>query len=156
MTTQATVAPIEKTVNVDCSVEHAFEVFTERIGQWWPLHMFSITVDEEGGNPPETVIMEMTSGGRLYERTASGEELDWGKVLVWEPPKRLVLEWRPSREPTIPTEIEIRFTADAQGTRVDLEHRGWERLGARAAEARAGYDSGWRTVIGLYAGATSA
>jgi uncharacterized protein YndB with AHSA1/START domain len=156
MTTQATVAPIEKTVTVNCSVEHAFEVFTERIGQWWPLHLHSIAVHEDGTDPPETAVMEAGLGGRLYERTAEGEELEWGKVLVWEPPNRLVLEWRPSRKPATPTEIDVRFTAEGEGTRVDLRHRGWERLGPRGADVRNGYDSGWPTVIQAFAEAASA
>jgi uncharacterized protein YndB with AHSA1/START domain len=61
-----------------------------------------------------------------------------------------VLEWRPSRTPTTPTEVEVRFAADGDGTRLELEHRGWERLGARAEAARAGYDGGWVSVIGAF------
>ena len=151
MTTQTTVAPVEKTMTVNCSVEHAFEVFTDRIGQWWPLHAHSISVQEDGTGAPETVVLEAGVGGRLFERTADGEELDWGQVVVWEPPSRIVLEWRPSRKPTASTELEIRFAAEGSGTRVNLEHRGWERLGARAAESRANYDGGWVRVMQAFA-----
>lgn len=155
MSARSIVAPVEKTVTVDCSVEHAFEVFTARIGEWWPLHRYSITADEDGAGAPETVVMEPAVDGRIFERTPTGEEFDWGKVLVWEPPHRVMLEWRPSRTPTPSTELDIRFSLEGERTRVDLEHRGWERLGPRAADARAGYDSGWPSVIQAFAEAVS-
>ncbi len=72
-----------------------------------------------------------------------GTEGDWARVLHWEPPHRLVLAWKPNTRPVPPTELEIRFTSVDEGTRVELEHRGWERLGARGEESRAEYASGW-------------
>jgi uncharacterized protein YndB with AHSA1/START domain len=157
VTTQTTVTPVEKTVTVKCSVEHAFSVFTDRIGDWWPLHERSISAQDDGTGAPETVVLESGVGGRLFERTAAGEELEWGIVLAWEPPHRVVLEWRPSRTPTTPTEVEVRFTAEGESTRVDLEHRGWERLDpARARESRGNYDRGWVIVVKAYTEAASA
>jgi uncharacterized protein YndB with AHSA1/START domain len=151
MSTKATeTSAVRRSVTVDCSVDHAFETFTERIHEWWPLNTHSIEVGE-GGGTPETVLFQGGAGGQVYERTTKGEELKWADVLAWEPPHRLVLAWSPAREERIPTEIEVRFTEQGGRTRVDLEHRGWEKLGERGAEMRQGYASGWIRVLGAFA-----
>jgi len=149
MSTQATeTEAIRKSITVDCPVEHAFSTFTERIHEWWPLETHSIEVDE-GGPTPETVIFD-GPGGRLYERTTKGEELEWARVTAFEPPHRFVLSWNPSREERPRTEIEVTF-ADVNGkTRVDFEHRGWQNLGARGGQVRQGYDSAWSGVLAGY------
>lgn len=153
MTTQTAIEPVRRTITVDCSPEHAFTTFTERIGDWWPLDAYSISHGE--GMLPRTAVFEREVGGRVYEVSPSGEELSWAEILVWEPPSRVVLAWNPSREERPRTEIDVRFAAEGDGTRVDLEHRGWERLGALATEARAGYAAGWQAVLGRYADAAS-
>jgi len=152
MSTHATqTEAIKRTVTVDCPVEHAFATFTERIHEWWPLETHSIEAGE-GGTRPETVIFQGGAGGQVYERTTKGEELKWADVVAYEPPHRLVLSWNPSREQDQPsTEIEVTFTDEGGKTRVDLEHRGWERLGERAAQARQGYGEGWQQVLASYA-----
>jgi uncharacterized protein YndB with AHSA1/START domain len=152
MSTQATeTGAIRRSVTVECSVEHAFATFTDRIHEWWPLASYSIEADESGSRP-ETVIFQGGAGGQVYERTTKGEELKWADVVAFEPPHRLVLAWNPTREQDRPrTEIEVTFTHEAGKTRVDLEHRGWERLGERATQARAGYGDGWGSVLAAYA-----
>ena len=151
MTSHTTIAPVRRSIHVDCSVEHAFEVFTARIGEWWPLATHSI-----GEADAETAVLEPREGGRLYERIRGGREAHWARVLDWQPPRRLVLEWKVDPNSPAPTEIEVRFEPEGDGTRVDLEHRGWERLGDRAAEARESYDSDWPMVLGRFADAASA
>jgi uncharacterized protein YndB with AHSA1/START domain len=154
MSTQATdIDAVRHSVTVDCSVEHAFSTFTDRIHEWWPLERFSIEADEEGSRP-ETVVFD-GQGRRVYERTTKGEELKWADVLEFDPPNRVVLAWRPSRKPGTPTEVEVTFTDEGGKTRVDLEHRGWEKLGPDGAEMRQGYDSGWPGVLAGFAEAAS-
>jgi uncharacterized protein YndB with AHSA1/START domain len=157
MSTQAQpTEAIRRSVTVECSVEHAFATFTDRIHEWWPLSRHSIDNDESG-SPPETVIFQGGAGGQIYERTKKGEELKWADVIAFEPPHRFVLSWNPSREQDRPrTEIEVTFSEEGGKTRVDLEHRGWERLGERAAEAREGYGQGWQAVLAAYSEAASA
>jgi uncharacterized protein YndB with AHSA1/START domain len=152
MSTQATeTEAIRRSVTVDCSVEHAFATFTERIHEWWPLGKHSID-QYESGSPAETVVFQGGAGGQVYERTTKGEELKWADVLAYEPPHRFVLAWNPSRERSRPTtEIEVTFTDEGGKTRVDLEHRGWENLGDEAAEARQSYSEGWNSVLAAYA-----
>jgi uncharacterized protein YndB with AHSA1/START domain len=137
-----TAAPVVRTVHVLCGLERAFAVFTERITDWWPQRQYGLFEADTLG-----VWFE---GERLVERSTSGEEGVWAEVLEWSPPTRLALSWRPGRTPAEGTVVEVEFIADDDGTRVVLSHHGWERLGDRAAEARAAYDSGWLPVLEVY------
>jgi uncharacterized protein YndB with AHSA1/START domain len=150
----APLAPVRKQITVACSVEQAFRTFTEGIGTWWPVRTHSITADADGSNPPEAVVFETEAGGRLYERARDGRECDWATILVWEPPHRIVLEWKVNPVAP-PTEVEVGFAPASTGTRVELEHRGWERYADGGSAERASYDSGWHGVLGRYEGAVS-
>jgi Activator of Hsp90 ATPase homolog 1-like protein len=137
MSTTEALADIHKSVTVDASIETAFETFTRQIGSWWPTG--SHRIFEESA-----VVFDERAGGRVYERSANGEEGDWADVLVWEPPRRFVLRWRvnPNRGAT---ELEVTFTPEEGRTRVDLEHRGWDD-----PEGRTNYDGGWDYVLGAF------
>jgi uncharacterized protein YndB with AHSA1/START domain len=147
-THEASIEPVRKQVRVACSIEKAFRTFTEGIGSWWPVATHSISVGEDGSNPPEAVVFETEAGGRVYERARDGRECDWGTVLAYEPPTRLVLEWRVN--PIAQTEVEVRFRPDGQGTVVELEHRGWERFADGGEAERSAYDSGWPRVLSSF------
>jgi uncharacterized protein YndB with AHSA1/START domain len=147
---QETGLVIQKSAIVDATPEKAFEVFTEGIATWWPIETHSIQAMVKDGQPPETVIFETGPQGRVYERMTNGEEAHWANVTAWEPPHRLVLEWKVNHEAVAPTEIEILFTPEGEGTRVDLEHRGFEALGKDAEEAHKSYSNGWPTVFQDY------
>lgn len=135
------------------SVERAFGVFTEEMGAWWPLETHSIAVDQGLEQRAETLRVETRQGGRIEEVLDDGSTRGWGGIDEWEPPSRVVFSWKPNDLPTPPTEVEVRFSAEGQGTRVDLEHRGWERLGGVAEEIHPLYSSegGWTMVLGRYA-----
>jgi uncharacterized protein YndB with AHSA1/START domain len=140
---------VRKSVVVDCSPEHAFETFTERFYTWWPFETHS-----PAGERPESATFEPYVGGRVFDRMANGEEHEWATVLVWEPPNRFVIDWHVT--PGKPsTELELRFASEGDGTRVDLEHRGWERYGDEAAESCASYNSGWDIVLKPFVAAAS-
>jgi uncharacterized protein YndB with AHSA1/START domain len=142
-----TTAPVRASVTVRAPRDHAFRVFSERMADWWPVSTHSIEPDRI-----MAAAMECRPGGRIVERHADGRELSWGVVRVWEPPARIVFSWNPTYEQRPETEVEVTFTELAHGaTRVDLEHRGWEALGARAASLKEGYDEGWPLVLGRYA-----
>jgi uncharacterized protein YndB with AHSA1/START domain len=136
---------LRKSVLVECSVEHAFRVFTEEIGGWWPLASHSVFAKDA-----QAVILEGRVGGRFYERSKDGEEAPWGTVTAWEPPHRIALTWHPGRGEETAQDLEVRFSAEGDRTRVELVHSGWERLGERAREVRARYDTGWEPVLGSY------
>jgi uncharacterized protein YndB with AHSA1/START domain len=145
MTEVATIAPVRKTLSVKCSPERAFEVFTAEIASWWPAKTHSIHHDKV-----TEVVLEPQQGGEMYELAEGGKREHWARVTAWEPPKRLVLAWKVNPETDAPTEIEVTFTPDGDGTRVELEHRNWERAGARAPQMRENYESGWEIVLAPY------
>jgi uncharacterized protein YndB with AHSA1/START domain len=146
------IQPVLVAIDVRRGIEEAFRVFTAEIGAWWPVAAHSVEPDKV-----ETVVLEGRAGGRLYERWRDGGEVDWGRVLAWEPPARLVLSWSPTLERRAATEVEVRFVAvEPDHTRVELEHRGWERLGDLAAQARSSYEGGWPGVLDAFAGAAMA
>jgi uncharacterized protein YndB with AHSA1/START domain len=143
--TQAAIQPIHKTLVVDCAPERAFEVFTRELGTWWPLQTHSVGKDEI-----VAVVFEEWAEGRVYERHANGTEEDWGRVLDWNPPVSFTMSWSPGSDPAQATELTVRFAAEGDGTRVDLEHRGWEILAGRGREMRGNYDGGWDGVLDHY------
>jgi len=154
-TTDATlVAPVRRSVTVATSAEQAFRVFTEEFDSWWPRS------HHIGKSPMKKGIVEGRAGGRCYTQQEDGTDCDWGQVLVWEPPHRLVLAWQITPEwgyqPDLAqsSEVEIRFTPMPDGgTRVDLEHRCFERHGTGAATMRTAVDSesgGWGGLLEIY------
>jgi uncharacterized protein YndB with AHSA1/START domain len=144
MAHSTTTAPVRLSVSVAAAPERAFTVFTREMGSWWPLATHSVCED-----PAATVIFEERAGGRVLERSPSGTEVSWAEVTVWEPPRRIVLAWRPNPEPGPRTEVEVDFVPEAGGTRVELIHRGWEKLGELAEDRRTEYasDRGWPMVL---------
>lgn len=143
---QLVTAPVKKIIEVKVDQAAAFRTFTERIGDWWPVSTHSI-------EPEETVAIEMGChlGGSIMERHRDGSTATWGEVLAWDPPHRVVFSWNPSYEERPSTEVEVQFVAIAASeTRVELQHRGWERLGDAGTSMRADYESGWVVVLQLY------
>lgn len=136
---------VEKSVKVSVPVDRAFEVFTAEIGTWWPLRTHAVDTERS-----RTVIMEGRVGGRLLERAPSGEEHVWGTIAAWEPPSRIVYSWHPGRDEETAQEVEVTFEAEGDGTRVQIRHYGWEKLGDRMEETVASYDEGWDLVIAEY------
>jgi uncharacterized protein YndB with AHSA1/START domain len=154
-----TVVPaVRREIRVEASVERAFEVFTEGMASWWPLESHHIAE-----KPAETVVIDH-AGGRWYERAADGSECDWGSVLAWEPPTRVVFGWHLNErwqydpDPSNASEVELRFVPDGSGTRVVLEHRAFERHGAGAQEIATAVsaDNGWNGLLELYRAALEA
>jgi uncharacterized protein YndB with AHSA1/START domain len=140
--------PLRLSFAVACPVEHAFATWVQRTSLWWPR---GHTVTAE---PDLEVVFEPFAGGRIFERTADGREEDWGRVLTWEPPRRLGYAWHLRQDRADATEVEIGFTAQDDGTtRVEIEHRGWERLGARGPERRERNRRGWDGVLPAYVAA---
>lgn len=143
---------VSKRIHVATTPERAFRVFTEKVGTWWPLVSHHI-----GKVDAATAVMEPFAGGRWFERGVDGSECLWGHVLAWEPPARLVLSWEIScqwaYDPSLQTEVEVRFVRDGDGTRVELEHRLLERYGDRAEEmARTlGGEGGWGSIMQSFA-----
>ena len=147
--------PVKKTVYAACGPNEAFEIFTDRIDAWWPKDTHSI-VASRGDGEPKSIVFEPQTGGRIYELSADGTIHDWGRVVEADRGKKLLFSWYVGRAPHEASEIEIRFEdAGDKGTRVDLEHRNWDRFGAEAQAIRDRYNSGWDFVLGeCYVSAT--
>ena len=136
MTKSATeAAVVKKNIRVGIPATRAFLVFVEQMETWWPPEHH---IGEEGF---EAIFVEPKVGGRWYERDSKGRECDWGKVLAWDPPKKVAFswhlgpDWKFDPDMARASEIEIRFTPDGTGTLVELEHshidrhgEGWEQL----------------------------
>ena len=151
MTAAIRPAPVRKSVHVNASPEHAFDVFTSGIGRWWPK------THKIGKADLDRPVIEPQSGGRWYQVDVEGSECEIGKVAVWDPPSRLVLIWQLTPDFTydadLVTEVEILFTPEGAGTRVDLEHRDLERMGEKAEAMRESISSpgGWPGLLALFA-----
>ena len=149
-TKNLTVEPIRKQLVVEAPAERAFRVFTEKGGVWWPKD------HHIGKSPLKDVVIEPRASGRWYERMEDGSECDWGKVLAWEPPRRVVLAWQLDMkfqfDPNLVTEVEVRFTPEGpKRTRVDFEHRNLERFGEGAPDTCKMMDNGWGGILDSYA-----
>jgi uncharacterized protein YndB with AHSA1/START domain len=150
MTQIITIAPVQKTIRVKTSAAHAFEVFTAGLGRWWPKD------HGIGKTPRKGMMMETRLGGRWYEIAEDGTQTNIGRIIAWEPPQRFVMswditsEWKP--DAAVGSEVEVRFIAEgANATRVELEHRKFEQLGAEGGEkVRRDVDGGWPGLLEAY------
>lgn len=143
-----TTDPIRKRLQVRIAPDDAFRLFTAGMGAWWPTGTHSRAEEDQ---TVKDVVFEEHVGGRIYELMTDGSEGYWGTVTAWEPPNKVTFDWRPNDRVEQPhTEVEVRFSpADDGGTVVELEHRGWERLGPDADAARGQYasETGWSLVL---------
>ena len=151
MNIQIAPAPVRKSIAVKAKPDRAFEVFTAGMGRWWAKeHLI-------GTSPLRDVVLEPRAGGRWFELNEDGSTCEWGRVLAWDPPGRVLLAWQLNADwkydPSFVTELEVRFTPEGDGTRVDLEHRNLDRFGDKAEGVRAALDSheGWNLEISAYA-----
>ena len=148
---------VRHTIAVDVPQEKAFAVFTDGLDRWWPR------THKIGPEALETAVLEGREGGRWYERDTDGSECDWGKVIVWEPPSRLVLAWQITGEwaydAGFSTEVEVTFVPEGPDrTRVEVEHRGLEAYGDQADDMRDQFNApgGWSSLLEAFAAAATA
>jgi uncharacterized protein YndB with AHSA1/START domain len=149
-TTEETV--VRHQIAVEASQEKAFAVFTDGLDKWWPR------THKIGPEALDRAVLEGREGGRWYECDTDGSECDWGKVLVWEPPSRLVLAWQITGEwaydADFLTEVEVIFVPEGPDrTRVEVQHRGLGAYGDQAADIRDQFNSpgGWPGLLEAFA-----
>jgi uncharacterized protein YndB with AHSA1/START domain len=149
--------PVRASVTVEAPRERAFELFTEGMGEWWPKE-FSWSQDKL-----EAIGIEPHADGFAYERGPRGFTIHWGRVTAWDPPARLVLNWQiagdrsPQPDPDRSSEVEVRFDEQNGSTRVDVEHRAWERHGDGAREYRDSFEraGAWPYALERFAAAAA-
>jgi uncharacterized protein YndB with AHSA1/START domain len=143
-------SPVRKQIRVNATPARAFDVFTAGMRRWWRAD-YSLNQ-----SAIKDIVIEHRAGGRWFERGEDGSECQWGKVLAWEPPSRLLLAWQITAEwqfdPDLLTELEVRFTAEGAGTLVELEHR-LDGYGAAAARMREVFDGpeAWTSLLESFA-----
>lgn len=143
--------PLRLSFDVACPAEHAFDVWTRRFGRWWPAdHTATGEVGLE-------IVLEPRVGGRIYQRDERGTEIEWGEVTLWEPPASLGYVWHLRRDRADATDVLVTFVpVGPASTRVEVEHTGWERLGADADGWRDANRGGWTTLMSHFASAAQA
>jgi uncharacterized protein YndB with AHSA1/START domain len=147
------IAPVRKSIVVEATPAQAFAVFTAGIDRWWPK------THGIGQGPILESVLEPFVGGRWYARHEDGSIAVVGHVLVWQPGERLVVsweingQWKSDPRPAFTSEVEVRFSAEAGGrTRLDLDHRNFERMDTAGGEKmRREVDGGWPTILELFA-----
>jgi uncharacterized protein YndB with AHSA1/START domain len=136
------IEPLRISFEVRCAVDHAFETWTEATSTWWPPgHSVS-------GEPDIDVVFEGQPGGRIFERTRDGREIDWGEITAWEPPHRLAYLWHIRRDRRDATDVIVTFVeVGDEATRVEIVHGGWDRLGGDGASWREANQGGWDGLL---------
>ena len=144
---------VKKSIVVNASVERAFEIFTREIDTWWPRS------HHIGKSPMRRILLEERAGGRCYTEQEDGTDCPWGTVIAWEPPHRFVMAWQITHEwgyqPDLSksSEVEVRFTPEpGGGTRVDLDHHHFERMGPEGETMRTGVGGpgGWSSLLDMF------
>jgi uncharacterized protein YndB with AHSA1/START domain len=152
--TDALDTAVKASVVVNAPIDHAFTVYTEDMGSWWPPdhHILEGTLAE--------MVFEPRVGGTIFDRGTDGSECHWARVLAYEPPNRVVFSWDISMEWKLETdhdrtsEVEVRFFAEsADRTRVELEHRKIDRHGPGWEQMRdaVGSSGGWGVGLAAFA-----
>ena len=143
-----TIDPVVKILTVGLDPKAAFDLFTTRIGDWWPSETFSVSAGQD--KPARSVKMEGRVGGEIVEIAADGSRHVWGTLTQWTHGEVFATTWHPGRSPDIATQVNVTFEADGAGTRLTLTHSNWEALGEEAVQTREGYDGGWVKVLARY------
>jgi len=154
MTEQQADTDVRVEVGVEAPIERTFQVFTERVESWWPRAY------RLGESAWVDVVIEPHEGGRWYERGQDGNDCDWGRVLVWDPPLRLVLSWQigvtfaAQSDPGLASRVDVRFESDGPSrTNVTLVHSDFEKHGEGWESMRGGvaHEGGWPGILKAFA-----
>ena len=145
------IEPLRLSFEIDCPAHHAFDVWTARLAMWWPKgHSAS-------GDPGTTVVLEPRLGGRIFERTSEGAEIEWGEITTWSPPSKLGYVWHINRDRSDSTDVELTFVdLGNDRTRLDIVHSDWDRLGADGEQWRDANANGWGALIPSFIAAATA
>ncbi len=130
---------IEKSAFLTCAPDRAFILFTEQASAWWPPAL------RHTADPRSEITM--LASGRFWEQGADGDVVELGQVTVWEPPRRLVIDFYPGTDPQHPTEVVVTFAARADGTLVVVEHRPTRESAALWAAGSPGFKRAWDLVL---------
>ena len=141
-TTSTTDTTVHKALVVNVPIDEAFRVFTERFGDFKPREHNLMS------SPIAETVFEGKVGGHIYDRAEDGSECHWARILIYEPPTRVVFSWdigptwQLETDPDNTSEVEIRFTAEAadrsRRARTPQPRPPWPWLGRRPRRRRRG------------------
>jgi uncharacterized protein YndB with AHSA1/START domain len=141
------VEPIRRSVSVSWPQAEAYRHFVQDFAKWWPSYSYSI-----GGSRIKRVVFEPRLGGRIFEEHKDGTRMRWGTVISLDAPRSVTFTFHPSRAESDAQLVEITFSPEGEGTRVDLVSTGWEKMSDKARATRGGYQLGWGLVLDRFAG----
>ena len=144
---EPSVEPIRRSVSVSWQQAEAYRRFVQDFAKWWPSYSYSI-----GGSRIKQVVFEPRPGGRIFEEHKDGTRMRWGTVISLDAPRSITFTFHPSHAESDAQLVEITFSPEGEGTRVDLVSTGWEKMGDKARAARGGYHLGWGLVLNRFAG----
>jgi|PlaIllAssembly_1097288.scaffolds.fasta_scaffold134459_3 uncharacterized protein YndB with AHSA1/START domain len=137
---------VEHRVRVALPPPQAFELFTRQITRWWPFRGHSCFDDAAAG-----LAIEERVGGSVTETSRSGEQMTWGTLTEWAPPRAFAMRWHPGLPPAEATLLRVSFSAaPGGGTDVAVHHSGWEARGAAATGKREQYEGGWPETLAAF------
>ena len=137
--------PIKKTLHVPLRPKTAFELFTERLDEWWPTDSHSLSAGD--GDIPKAVKVDKKEGGYIIETKAGGETGRWGTITRWEPGRAIGVSWYVGRDESEATDLTVVFTPTDLGTMIELTHDGFDKLGEVATAMHGNYTHGWDYVL---------
>lgn len=149
--------PIKQNLTVSISADQAFKVFTQELNSWWPKEF------TWAGDALKKIAIEPRENGRCFEQGPHGFECDWGRVLEWDPPHRIVFTWQidpdraPQPNPEKASEIEVVFEGGNVKTEITFIHRNFEKHGEHAETYKEAMSSpkGWPYILNNYKEAVS-
>lgn len=137
---------IRASITIPLTVEQVFYSFTAEFGDWWPLADYSVGAGESAAR---AVKMSAHLNGEILEELEGGRHELWGKILLWDPPRRLAFTWHPGDTPERATRVEIAVDSTPFGARIDLTHSHWNHI--YDEEEWRSYNAGWHSVLAKYA-----
>ncbi len=137
--------PIQKTLHIPLRPKTAFDLFTNNLDKWWPTESHSLSAGE--GETPNSVTVERHTGGHIVEEKHNGEVAKWGTITKWDDGRSLSVSWYVGRDQEEATDLEVVFIPTDMGTRVQLTHSGFDRLGKDAVAMLENYTKGWDLVL---------
>ncbi len=137
--------PIEKTLNVPLRPKQAFDLFTKNLHKWWPLESHSLSAGD--GELPKSVDVETREGGYITETKHDGKTGRWATITKWDEGRALGVSWYVGRSEEEATDLEVIFISTDTGTRIELTHSGFDRLGDAATAMAGNYQTGWDFVL---------
>ena len=145
-----TIEAVRQSCTVPVSVQQAFDLFTAKLSNWWPVKSHSLSAAT--GDAPAALEWEPGVQGRIVETLQDGSRTVWGHVTLWEPPHRLGIDWYVGRGPDEATQVTVTFESAPGGTRVSVLHDGFEALGDKGPSIAENYRSGWIPVLEAFKG----